>query len=135
MIKLVLYFSWQILVLWLAIHAGFALQVIEKADVLIGDAGLCQTLELPSSNGHCRFTAKAEGNLDKTWTYTALNGSGVSFTREGFGAMLYDPKAWRMKGGVLAVAALCLIVLVLSGLPPGVELWRRSRRRHQAAPS
>lgn len=134
--KLLLYLSWQMLVLWGAINVGFGLQVIEKADVLISDEGLCLMLDQPSSNGSCRYSARAEGNFDRTWTYTALDGSGASITREGFGPMLYDPKEWHLKGGVLAGTALCLLAFMLSVLPLGVGLWRRSRRNgHAAAPA
>jgi len=78
------------------------------------------------------FEARAEGNMDRTWTLSALSdpGSSIRLTQP---TMLYDPKDWRMIGGTLFVSALIFVLLALSLAPLGFELWQRGviGQKHQ----
>lgn len=128
MSRFLCFIGWQLFVLWLAIGIGFSLQVIDKTIVLATDADVCRQAGVVQSNGHCRFTARAEGNFDKTWTFTPAGEAGHAITVDGLRPTLYQPNDWHMTGGAFSGIALTLLALVLSGFPPGVELWRIWRK-------
>jgi len=123
--KFLAYLGWQVFVIWLGLGVGFSMQVIERVKVPL-PAEQCQALSSHADpeGGRCLFEARAEGNMDRTWTLSALSdpGSSIRLTQP---TMLYDPKDWRMIGGTLSVSALIFVLLALSLAPLGFELWQR----------
>lgn len=123
--KFLVYLGWQLLVIWLGLGVGFSMQVIERVKVPLS-AEQCEALSshVDPQRGRCVFEARAEGNIDRTWTLSSLSDPGASI-RLAQPTMLYDPNDWRMVGGTFSVSVLIFVLLALSLAPLGFELWQR----------
>lgn len=111
--KFVAYLGWQMFVIWLGLGIGFSMQLIESVKVpLPADQCLELSPEASPQGERCLFEARAEGNFDRTWTFSALSNPGSSI-RLAQPTMIYDPQDWRMVGGYYSVGALIIVMLLL----------------------
>lgn len=126
--KFLILMGWQVFVLWGVLNVGFALQVIERVTLPIGNQDQCTALQLPIQAGRCSLLARAEGNYDRTWTYFALDKPFTEVRQTEQVPMLYDPADWRIQGGVFSGVGLVVLAALLSLGPVLAPWWQRGRR-------
>ena len=116
--KFLMQICWMMLILWGAMKAGFALQVIEPAQVfIVGDEAACNLAGAPLVGGGCKAYGRLEGTVGGTWRlYTASSPTtGVELPRSV--GLMYHGDAYSFRGGQFAGYALAVITFILAGLP------------------
>jgi|GEM_PF-5638199 len=124
MAKFLVLMGWQFLVIWGVLNAAFALQVIEKVSLPITNVGQCTALQLPIQEGRCMFIARAEGNYDRSWTFSAIDKPTAVVRHPDLVPMMYDATDWRLQGGIFAGVGLAVLAALLC-LGPIAVRWRR----------
>ncbi|MBC2383778.1 MULTISPECIES: hypothetical protein [Pseudomonas] len=132
MFNFIISITWQVLVFWVATKIGFSMQVIDSATVFVKQTEICQYLQIPVQEGHCRVVGRVEGNLGGTWTVTPRPELPVTFELPpGEWPLMYNSDDWHMVGGTPAVAGLTVVAIFFAGIGVWGSFWvkRRQLRR------
>ena len=132
MFNFIISITWQVLVFWVATKIGFSMQVIDSATVFVKQTEICQYLQIPVQEGHCRVVGRVEGNFGGTWTVTPRSELPVTFELPpGEWPLMYNSDDWHMVGGTPAVAGLTVVAIFFAGIGVWGSFWvkRRQLRR------
>lgn len=123
--KFICSIAWFYAVLFGFLQICFALQEIDRVELVVKEQAHCAAAGLAFNDGFCRMNAKAEGNLDRSWTFTALEGNRVSFSSSEPLMMTYDATDWSFKGGKASAVGLSILALLLGGAIPLYGLMKK----------
>ena len=136
MFNFIISITWQVLVFWVATKIGFSMQVIDSATVFVKQTEICQYLQIPVQEGHCRVVGRVEGNFGGTWTVTPRSELPVTFELPpGEWPLMYNSDDWHMVGGKPAGAGLAIGAVLFAGMGIWGSFWMQRRKIRKCSPS